>query len=527
MYKLVIVEDERDVRQRIIGMIEKADSAFQLVGEYENGIDAYDGIQSDSPDLIITDIKIPYINGIELAERVRQILPLVKIIVITGYNEFDYAKQAANLGVLGFVSKPVTLKDIQMQLYKAQEALDNEYLTSASLNQLEAFYEQSLPIVRENDLYRLSTLADVGEAFEKKLKYNDIDLAYRYFAMCMLDFDQSTDSDPEHYELAFASVRGIVEESFRGFCELEQFRRFERLCLILKSGRPMEVADIEQRLERVLTRVGRYSGMPMSASLSRVYDNSRNFAAMRKEATRALEHRRAMGGGKVFYYGNMLPTPGAMLMIDDGEIKELGYLLRFKSAGDWTQALRRIRQKLEPADSHNSYYYVLTAILNTLLKACDDLDGLFRQYAGQDGVYQRLFEIKTADEAFAYFERLAGSIRRLNDSIIVDNVERNLQKVLDYVQAHYCDPGINFETVAANVNFSVSYISALFKKNLNSSFVKYLTALRMERAQELLQKPDLKIVDIAEQLGYSDPYYFSHCFKKHTGVSPKEFRNHE
>lgn len=114
----------------------------------------------------------------------------------------------------------------------------------------------------------------------------------------------------------------------------------------------------------------------------------------------------------------------------------------------------------------------------------------------------------------------------MNESKIVDSVERNMQNILDYIHTHYTDPNLNLESLAAGVNFSISYISALFKKNLNTTFVKYLTNLRMERAQELLINPDLKIVDVAQQLGYNDPYYFSFCFKRQTGVSPKEYRAH-
>ena len=95
------------------------------------------------------------------------------------------------------------------------------------------------------------------------------------------------------------------------------------------------------------------------------------------------------------------------------------------------------------------------------------------------------------------------------------------------MDAHFCDADLSFELMAKDVNFSVSYISALFKKKMGTSFVKHLTALRMEKAKELLGDASIKIVDAAEQLGYADPYYFSHCFKKYTGVSPKEFRGLE
>jgi two-component system response regulator YesN len=525
MYKLVIVEDERDVRRRIISLLEKAGKNFELVAEYENGIDAYDGILGDNPDLIITDIRIPYINGIEMVKKVREVLPLVKVGIITGYNEFDYAKEAANLGVLGFISKPVTLEDISALLQKAQAALDSEYVTATNLSQLETFYENSLPIIRENDLYRLSGMSQVSPAFEDKLKYNDIDLQYRFFAMCVFDFDKALEGGPERYDLAFSSVRKVVSEEFKDVCNIEMFNRYENLCIILKTDEELPISALEKVLECVILRVSRYSDMPLSVGISNLYGNDKNFAKMMKEARRALEYRGVMGGHKVFFFGNAKPISAAKLVVDDNTLKELGYLVRFQSAEECVAAMHDVKQQLAAADAQNSYFFVLTGMLNVLIKACDDLEGLYVRYGGQDSLYRRLFEIKTTDEMDAYFEELIYTIRELNDEVIVDNVERNLQKVVAYMGAHFCDPDISFETMAGEVNFSVSYISALLKRKLNTSFVKRLTGLRMEKAKELLSNPSLKIIDVAEQLGYNDSYYFSHCFKKYTGVSPKEFRN--
>ena len=414
MYKLVIVEDECDVRKRLVGLIEKSGCNFEIVSEYETGIDAYDGIISDNPDLILTDIKIPYINGIELSKMVREIYPLVKIIIITGYSEFDYAKEAANLGVIGFVSKPITLENIQDLLKKAEVSLDKEFLTVKNLDRLSEFYHSNLSTVREKELYSLSKMTEVTPAFEERLHNGNININYSYFAICIFDFDEQPDSEPERHDLAFSSMRILIDEEFAGFFDCDIFSRNEKLCLIIKSSTEPDIRELELCIERIIQRTGRFSEMPVSAGLSKIYHNNRNFFAMVKEANRALEYRSVMGGGKVFLY-----------------------------------------------------------------------------------------------------------------EISADNVERNLRLVTSYMEEHYCDPDISFESLAREVNFSVSYISALLKKKLNTSFVKMLTDLRMKKAKELLSNPSLKIIDIAEQLGYNDAYYFSHCFKKKVGVPPKEFRNEQ
>jgi len=524
MYKLVIVEDERDVRQRLVKLIEKSGCNFEIVAEYENGIDAYDGIISDNPDLILTDIKIPYINGIELSKKVREIYPLVKIIIITGYSEFDYAKEAANLGVLGFISKPITLDNIQDLMKKAEDSLDKEFLTGSNLNKLSAFYQDNLPIIRENELYSLSKMSDVTPAFEQRLSGSNISLDYPYFVMCLFDFDELPEGDSERYDLAFSSIRKSIGEEFDTLYDYDLFSRYEKLCLILKSNIELDTKELELRLERIILRVGRFSDMPVSAGLSSIFHNKKNFSAMVKEANRALEYRSVMGGAKVFFFENF-QSPSAKFSVDDNMIKELGYILHTQTTEVCIEKIEMIRKSL--SSSRNSLYYAATGILNVLIRSCDDLDGLYKRCGGPDTIYRRLFEIKTDDEVYDYLKEMARLISELNDGVIVDNVERNLRLVTSYMEAHYCDPDISFESLAREVNFSVSYISALLKKKLNTSFVKMLTDLRMTKAKELLSNPSLKIIDIAEQLGYNDSYYFSHCFKKNVGKPPKEFRNEQ
>ena len=521
MYKMVVVEDERDVRNRLVGLIEKSGCGFEIVSEYETGIDAYEGILSDNPDLILTDIKIPYINGIELSKMIREVYPLVKIIIITGYNEFDFAKEAANLGVIGFISKPVTLENIRELLEKAESSLDDEFLTGSNLDKLSAFYQESLPIIRENDLYRLSKMSEVPPAFEARLRGNSISLDYPFFAVCVFDFDELPGEDAERFEMVFSSIRKSVGEEFDSMCDYELFSRYEKLCLMLKYLEAPDTADIERRLERIIQWAGRYSEMPVSAGVSGVYENSRNFAAMVKEAERALEYRSVMGGRKVFFYESAR-TPASRLAIDDNLIKELGYLLHSAATQECIQRIDIIRERL--GSSGVTLYYAAAGVLNVLIRGCDDIEELTARRGGPDMIYRRLLEIKTDNEIFDYLKGLVRLVREVNDGVIVDNLDRSLRLVTSWMEAHYQDPDISFESLAREVNFSVSYISALLKKRLNTSFIKMLTDLRMEKAKELLADPELRIIDIAERLGYNDSYYFSHCFKKHVGVPPKEFR---
>jgi two-component system response regulator YesN len=524
MYKLAVVEDENDIRSRIVDMIKNSGCNFYISSEYANGIDAYDGIVSDNPDLILTDIRIPGIGGIELAKMVRRSLPFVKIIFITGFSEFEYAKEAANLGVIGFISKPVGFDELMTLLEKAEQALDDEYLTASSINKLSDFYESNLPTIRDNDLYRLSKMSEVPVTFDRKLKSNGISLDYNFFMVGIFDFDTIREGEGEHYELAYSSIRKTIDEEFNGLFDFEMFNRYEKFCFILKSDTPPDISKLNRHLEHIVQRIGRYSGMTVSVGVSSVFEKNKNFATMYKEAMRALIMRSVMGGNNVFFFRD-IATTHSQLSVDDKMIRELGYMMHFHPLQKCLERIDEIWSNLE--DAKVPLLYVSTNILNVLIKACNDLDGLYSLYGGKDSdsLYSGLFQITNDKDALLYLKNLAQIIANLNDGAIIDNMEYTLRKIMFYMENHFCDPEISFESLAKNVNFSTNYIGVLLKKKLNTSFVKMLTSLRMEKAKTLLTDSSLKIADVSEQLGYKDSYYFSHCFKKYVGVSPREFKN--
>jgi len=364
-------------------------------------------------------------------------------------------------------------------------------------------------------------MSDVTPAFEARLRGYGISLDYPYMIVCMFDFDSVAEGEIERSDIVFSSIRKSAGEFFGGVCDFDLFNRNERLCLILKYRTKPYINELELLVERMIHRAGRYSDMPVSAGISGVFENGKNFAAMVREASRALEYRSVMGGQKVFLSGNA-GVSAAKPAIDDNLIKELGYLLRTRTAEECIKKIDTVRKRI--SSSRNSLYYSATGILNVLITGCDDLDGLYAKCGSPDVIYRKLFERKTDDEIFDYLKGLVRLICGINANVIVDNLERSLRSVTSYMEAHFCDPDISFESLAREVNFSVSYISALLKKRRGTSFIKMLTELRMEKAKELLSDPSLKIIDIAEQLGYNDSYYFSHCFKKHVGVPPKEYR---
>lgn len=524
MYKLIIVDDEFDVRSRISQAIEKFDCGFEIVGTYENGLDAYDGVNQFAPDLVITDIRMPFMTGIELIEKIRETKPLTKVIIITGFDEFDYAKQAIDLGVIGFLTKPITPDDLKVIVKKAKEDLDEEYYRNTSLANMEQFIKESLPIIRENDLHKLINLSIIDEKFAKKLEYDGILLNYKYFAVCVSDIDSDTAKDDvEKHEINLLTVKKYVSEGLQNSFFHETFTKNDYVISIIKSNDEITTSQLEKCFEYAIMKAKHYADFTLSVGISKIYKFTR-FKDMYKEAQKALEYRNAMGGSEVYSYSNIDTQSSSVKIIDDSDYKNLTYAIHFKSLDDINVVMQDFKNKLVQAEYRATYAFNISGILNSILKACDNFPMLYEENIDY---HQKMLEFKTNDDLFNWFYSLINKVQNINNDIISDNIQKNLNKIIDYIDSHYTDNDLSLELLAEKVNISVSYISAILKKEKNTTFVKYLTTLRMEKAKELLKNPNLKIVDIAENIGFSEAYYFSHSFKKYQGVSPKEYRTNE
>jgi two-component system response regulator YesN len=174
----------------LLGFLSKKSDEFKVIGSYENGYDAMIGGIPLEPDFIITDIKMPFITGLELIKQAKQELPLVQAIIVSGYDDFDYAKQAIDLGVVGYISKPVTFEEISDALEKAKVELDKKYSIDKNIKDLQEKSESVLKMVQSDDLNKLVTLKSIPANFREKLQADGIEINLPYVLFAIFDSDQ-------------------------------------------------------------------------------------------------------------------------------------------------------------------------------------------------------------------------------------------------------------------------------------------------------------------------------------------------
>jgi two-component system response regulator YesN len=244
---------------------------------------------------------------------------------------------------------------------------------------------------------------------------------------------------------------------------------------------------------------------------------------MFRHAVRTLEYRTVVGKNNVLFFSDIQKEEVTVGKIDDNEYKSLTYDLSYGYVPECKDHVKKILDKIKSPEYADSYLYITSSVANALLKACNNFKDLYKDFMNNNEIFQSIYECKSIDKLYEFFMSLIDAIYKVNNATRYSGVELGLKQILEYIDSHYTDPNLSLESLSDSLSYSVSYISLLLKKD-NKTFTKYLMSVRMEHAKGLLVNPDNKIVSVSEAVGYSDPYYFSHCFKKYVGVSPLEYR---
>ena len=527
MYKVIIVDDESAVRERLFKQLLNFSDDFEVVGQFENGFDALIGGTQFSPDLLITDIKMPYIDGIELIKRMKQELPLLQTIIISGFDSFDYAKQAISLGVIGYISKPITLGELEETLKKTKIELDKKNSVENDIEDLKKRASSGLKLMQNSDLSKLITLKDIPDNFKEKLIADGINLDYKYTILAAIDFDdQLTQISYDKMELVNFHLEKYIQDEFsESEISTVLFDNSSEFGLFILSKSQIEKEALQERLGRVLAKIKRACKVEMSIGLSETKEDSeqKSYRELYRHALRTLEYRTVIGSNIIIFFGDISKNKTTTGKVDENEFKNITYEVLY---GDLQTAKDRINKLLNTITADNfkeTYLFILNNLIDSLLKACVSLQSLFQEYMTYEAIVENSYKIKSNEQLYAFIDDLVNNIDRINKNSRQSGVDSSYRQIINFINNKYTNSLLSLEDVAKELGYSVSYVSLILKRN-NTTFTKYLTDVRMEKAKALLLDTDMKLLSIANEVGYDDPYYFSHCFKKNTGISPQEYR---
>lgn len=526
LYKIILVDDEDEVRGRISSKI-SAESGFEVVGTAGNGYDALELIEKCAPHVVLTDIKMPYIDGIELARIIRRDWPTIKIGFITGYDQFDYAREAIQLNACTYLTKPLTQDDISRCLDALKKDLDTEYEENYSRELIEQRYQQNLPLLVDN--WFVSVLSsgkaanpeDITQLRQYGVSLDDS----AYIAACV-----RVERDAGHwgiieFEKLKLSVRSRLDSTLAQYeFEYQSFAFQTSLVYIIKE----KGADFARETELIFNKMIRTTEHFLSVSIDiGVSLGHRGFAELGTaygEAEAALATSKFGTDSRVFFFGETEDRDSRPAVFRDADARNLEHLLKYAGEEEIQEFLESLKEAaLREAGSSgalNLYALNLAGIVaNYAASTGTDIN----EVAGGD-ILDILPTLRSFDQLFAWMLAAVRKTRERSLASRSSNAQRMLEQAVAYIQTHFDDPKLTMESVCEEMGISISYLSQLFKKYRETTFVKFLTSIRMEKAIDRLKNSGDRIVEVAAQCGYQDVYYFSHSFKKYTGVPPKKYR---
>ncbi|MEK5475494.1 response regulator [Paenibacillus sp. FSL R5-0407] len=515
MYKVLIVDDEPKVRNGLTKLIPALDAEWSVIGQAKNGVEALEMVRKEMPDLVITDIRMPQMNGLDLLNLLRE-YP-VQVVILSGYGYFDYAKTAIRFGAFDYLLKPLKPEEIRDLLGRLKKEIGNRRERPEVISS-EFHYSK----LWKDWLLGVEDSADCSERLQSRLPADSAN--FRMIAVEIDDFDDLvTEEGWGDRQLVVFAVRNIVYEILNN--NQEQSCRFlfanaSHIYFLLLNPPP---ADNEVFIQ-LIREVGHWVKISISVGIGNQVAMFSQLPETFAQAKEALLNKWIYGNGQVYEYrgaydpGNR--EPGYPHELDEA----LVLALREGNADKAKDKLRKFASEvLEKSAGYTIFHNYCLQLLSAVVRFVHEqrITGLVFQ--GSLKPYEWFHLNFTADEFIRFMDELISSS--------VDNAEwkkqqkhnHTLESAVAYIRQHYMKD-ISLADVAGQVEMSSSYFSSFFKQELGISFIEALTQVRMDKAKTLMMDPDLKLYQISEMVGYQDVKYFSRLFKKAEGVTPGEYR---
>ncbi len=531
-YKIMLVDDEEEVRTSIIRKIDWQDAGFEVIGDAENGKEALEKIEQNEPDLVLTDIRMPYMDGLEMAEKIRQRYPSMKIVIFSGFDEFEYAKKAIKLNVIEYILKPVNVEELTAILKKIKKSLDEEIEQKRNVNLLRESYIRSLPTIREHFLNDLLHGGMEETEIAEKLKEYAIDIAdaskWVVAAIHLEMDDKANKAVPLHQqrELIPISVRNLIQEKLENRYRFIIFHSAFETILLAAIDRENTQTDLIALLGDACKEIKKVLEVSVTIGVGESCTSLNELNRSYRTTLNALGYRAITGSGGVICIGDMEPSVHEKLQFDSRMESELIAAIKFGPKERIKTVVDEIVGRMEEARVHYRQYqaYIL-AIINVLTRLSLQYDlRISEMFDVENDYFEILGRVQKMENVRPYLTEVAINMNSAMEEARSNTTKNVISEAKRYIQDNFQDPDLSVEKICRHLHMSAAYFSTMFKKETGQAYIAYLTDVRLGRAVELLMATDDKTYIIAEKVGYPEQNYFSYVFKKKYGVSPTRYR---
>lgn len=522
--KIMVVEDEKLARKHLIDIMNQISMPIQIIGEASSALEALELIEEDIPDILFTDIQMPYMDGLELSKLVLKKSPYIKIVILTAYREFNYAQKSIRIGISNFLLKPINHNDLIIVLEELQKQIQEERDQLLEFDSLKSILKENHSILR--DKFLLELLDNSNSVSKKQLSYyyyprpipNFIQVArIEILSSTLLDYTE------EEHLVQDMKYLEFLKNFLSAYSDIEVTVNHNHHMILFSYSEKVILNTICEQLQQTIHQL---SGLDLYFGIGNAYNDIHQMTRSCQESLEDLKFNHYALSHSAAVYKSTGPVVTTTISFLPDYVDDVKFFIKAGLNDQLNDLLHSLYYDTNAglADIDHTRLLSLTLLsagINAVNEAGIPVHNLFEHEKDSfQSILSETISENLCHRTCVYLNKLSAAITTYRSN----KCKTILWEVLQYVQKEMANPELSLNSIAEKFYMNTSYLSRVFKQELGFTFSKYLNRLRMEHALQLIDQTDLKVYQIAEAVGIPDAYYFSSCFKKYTGKSVRDYK---
>lgn len=526
MIRVVIADDEPHFRVYMQNIIAWEEEGFEVCAVCRNGKEVLHAVEKYSPEILLLDINMPGMDGLTLGEIAKEQDTDIKIVFITGYSEFEYARKALQLGAVEYIIKPFSKEELMEIMRKIKLRIQQQ-------NQAQSQRNIELQIVQEEILKKW--ICGISEKekdkFEADLKRIGIEFRQDYYLVQVLEIDAITSiwNNREDIELWKFAIKNILDEIMDSqkwqhisFCGYE-----ERIISVLNlPSDEYEKRTWKDCYGKVQEQIEKYLKGTISIGSGTLVHGIEAVGETYRNALIALEEKFFKGNGCFVLYGDVTEKNNEANIY---RLELYDCLLKNLRKGDFEQIeelLAELEKEIQREHLSSEYiYFMLSGMMSVCLSYVSEMNGDIQSIGGGNSPYTEMYKASSLEQCIQYLKSTFKKVIAEYQSQSTSSKRKKeiTERVCEFIKKNYSDSQLTVESIAESVFLDTSYIRRVISSQLSCTVSDLISEVRMTEAAKMMKETDYPIALIAEKVGYNEPGYFSRCFKKYYGITPRQF----
>lgn len=530
----MLVDDEYYFREALKVSVSWEELGFVVCGEAKNGKDALEKVEELNPEIIIVDINMPVMDGLEFVQILRDKGLNSKIIILTGHSEFNYAKQAVQLGVYNYILKPVNEEELATSLLELKEVIEKETDIKIEVDRLKQQVRDSLPLLKDkllNDLLQGNLIWKEKDTV-KRMEYFNVNIHSKFYRAVTVEIDDADNrywSDEDNQIWKYA-VSNIACEILAEYCTFDLcYDKNDRICFIIGSDNedgPDPDTLLENRLELVRTVICKHLKFTVTIGVGNKKGRLSDIAASYQESVVALKSKLTLGDNRIIAY-NLVAFPE--IKVNLFTVEHRSQLMMNMRTGDDKEVQKLLIQIFTEIRRRNIHHEIIALLCIEMVSTCMEFIlevglSLKDMFPGSKlNIIEDIQKKRSIAEMESWVEMIFGHTLEAVKTTKSSKASKQIEEVKKYIAENYYKNELSVDEIARKLFVNYAHLCFIFKRDAGMTINEYLTRFRINMAKELLDAGNTLVLDVAERVGYADANYFGKCFKKYYGLAPSKY----